>query len=114
MEYLYKQSNDTARNFYLIGTIIILPVYVVVQPLWGIFQVNIENKEVLKEIILMLCLWGKIFFIMIIYYMLDNKWLHTYIYMMPVAQERIKLVTETFDDTIVTSIQKNKKPDVKK
>jgi hypothetical protein len=60
----------------------------------GILQVNIENKEVLKQIIMMFCLWGKIFFIMIVYYMLNNRWLHTYIYMMLVAEERMKLVTE--------------------
>jgi hypothetical protein len=101
MEYLYKQSDDVGKNFYLIGTTVILPIYVVVQPLWGIFQVNIENKEVLKQIIMMLCLWGKIFFIMIVYYMLNNRWLHTYIYMMPVAEERMKLVTEKFDDLVV-------------
>lgn len=109
MEYLYKQSDDIARNFYLVGTIIILPVYVVIQPLWGIFQTNVQNREALKEILLMLCLWGKIFFIMIIYYMLDNRWLHTYIYMMPVAEERMKLITAIFDDGVVNI--KKAKPD---
>lgn len=106
MEYLYKQSDDMPSKFYLIGTTVVLPIYVVIQPLWGIFQVNIENKEVLKQIILMLCLWGKIFFIMITYYMVNNRWLHIYIYLMPVAAERIKLVTGLFDEAIVKSVTK--------
>jgi hypothetical protein len=97
MEYFFKESSGIFKNFYLAGATIILPIYVIAQPLWGFLEMpDFHAMEALKAFILIICLWGKIFLVMIIYYMLSKGWIQAYLYMLPIGTDKIKVITKSF------------------
>jgi hypothetical protein len=97
MEYFFKESSEVFKNFYLAGATIILPLYVIAQPLWGFLEMpDFHAMEALKAFILIICLWGKIFLVMIIYYMLSKGWIQAYLYMLPIGTDKIKVITKSF------------------
>jgi hypothetical protein len=83
MEYFLKESNyGFQRTFYLYGTLIILPLYVVIQPLYGLINA-VEMKmstELFKAIVFLVCFWGKLFFLLFVYTGLKKKWIHSYLF----------------------------------
>jgi len=84
MEFFYQHSKESwERSFYLYGTLVILPLYVAVQPLYGILLKPelLADGEALKSFIFMVCLWGKLVFFLFVITMLRNKWLHSYLFM---------------------------------
>ncbi|MFN8283387.1 MAG: hypothetical protein U0U67_09250 [Chitinophagales bacterium] len=83
MEYILKDENKgLQRNFYLYGTIIILPLYVVVQPLYGLINaVDIKiSTELFKALVFLVCFWGKLLFLLFVYTGLKRKWIHSYLF----------------------------------
>lgn len=83
MEYFFINSRPTTWevNFYLYGTIIILPLYVVVQPLYGIINaVELKSLEVFKALIFLFCFFGKLIFLLFTYTMVRKKWIHYFLY----------------------------------
>jgi hypothetical protein len=84
MEYFFQNSRRTwQRNFYFYGTVIALPMYVVAQPLYGLFNaVEIgESATLFKSIVFLICFWGKLVFLLFVYTMLSKKWIHAYLFM---------------------------------
>lgn len=95
IEYFFKRSNIITRNYYLIGTIIVLPAYAVVQPLFGLFETNYTgSQDFLKAAVLLLCLWGKIFFFLLLYTMLKNRWLHAYLLTLAFSEQTISDISD--------------------
>jgi hypothetical protein len=84
MEYFFQNSRKNwQRNFYFYGTIIILPLYVVAQPLYGLFNaVEVgQGASLFKSIVFLICFWGKLVFLLFVYTVLSKKWIHAYLFM---------------------------------
>lgn len=88
MEYLFKNvdffsdSNQTLdKKWYHIGTIYILPLYVIAQPFFGIFNLEgFGDQHVFKSVIFLICGIGKFTFLFLFYDYVKNKWLHIYLH----------------------------------
>lgn len=90
IEYFYRNNTQWARYYYSIGTVVILPIYAVIQPLWGFFETDYAGDQIIIEtIVLLITLWGKIFFFLMIYGMLKNRWLHAYLYTLRFSERTI-------------------------
>jgi hypothetical protein len=83
MELYFSKSKDWQRRFYQIGILFSLPLYSIVQPLFAFFDVteSIGNQEVFKSGVFLICLWGKIFFILFIYSSIFKGYMHAYLLM---------------------------------
>jgi len=83
IEYFYKKADGFKRSFYYIGTICILPLYAIAQPLYGIFDLDnkdIGNALLLKAVVLLICFVGKLFLFLFINQILEREWIHKYFY----------------------------------
>lgn len=100
MEYFFQNSSEGwQRKFYFYGTIIILPLYVVVQPLYGFFNASeIGSAELFKAIVFLVCFWGKLFFLLFIYTMLTKKWIHSYLFMVLSQQDTLSNISKDLKD----------------
>jgi len=81
MEFYFQNSKKNfERSFYFYGIIIGLPMYIVVQPLYALFNaVDLEAASIFKSTVFVICFWGKLVFLFFIYNMLSKKWIHSYI-----------------------------------
>ena len=101
MEYFFQNSrHNWQRSFYFLGTVIFLPLYVVAQPLYGIFNaVEIDKSGILfKSIVFLICFWGKLFFLLFIYTMLSKKWIHAYIFMVLSQRDSLKEISNDLNN----------------
>ncbi|MFN8277090.1 MAG: hypothetical protein U0T84_06385 [Chitinophagales bacterium] len=82
MEWFFGKGEQIQKYFYYIGSIVIFPLYAVVQPLYGLFDIEASsiNSSVFKAIVLTTCLVGKIFLVLFVSTIIDKKWLHSYLY----------------------------------
>lgn len=61
--------------------IFLLPLYAVVQPIFGNFKIqDLGPPEIHKNIVFVICLFGKIFFLGIYYYYSHRKWIQIYMF----------------------------------
>jgi len=87
MEYFFKditlnQSNNFTKRFYYIGTIFILPLYVIAQPMFGVFNlIGFGDQLVFKAIVFLVCFIGKTFFLFFFYTYVKKRWFHTYLHL---------------------------------
>lgn len=83
MEFFFKKSSQRwQKNFYFYGTVIILPLYVIAQPMYGIFNaVEMgQSAALFKSVVFLVCFWGKLVFLLFIFTTLSKKWLHSYLF----------------------------------
>ena len=101
MEYFFKSSNSGwQRNFYLYGTVVVLPLYVISQPLYGLFNaVEIgKSPELFKAIVFLICFWGKLVFLLFIFTMLTKKWIHSYLFMVLSQKDSLLNISRDLSD----------------
>jgi hypothetical protein len=101
MEYFFQNSGkDWQRQFYFYGTVIVLPLYVVVQPLYGLFNaVEIgQSVELFKAVVFLVCFWGKLVFLLFIYTMLTKKWIHSYLFMVLSQKDTLSKISKDLKD----------------
>ncbi|HEY5771005.1 MAG TPA: hypothetical protein VIS75_00200 [Chitinophagaceae bacterium] len=101
MEYFFQNSRQNwQRNFYFFGTIIFLPMYVVAQPLYGLFNaVEIGQSAILfKSIVFLVCFWGKLVFLLFVYTMLNKRWIHAYLFMVVSQKDTLKDISTDLND----------------
>jgi hypothetical protein len=101
MEYFFKNSSNWwQRNFYFYGTIIVLPLYVVAQPLYGLFNaIEIgKSPELFKSVVFLICFWGKLVFLLFIFTMLTKKWIHSYLFMVLSQEETLLKISKDLRD----------------
>jgi|GEM_PF-3070182 len=85
------------RIFYLIGTVAILPIYAVIQTVWGLFNfkdTEIGNILIFKTIVLLICLIGKVFLFLFLYTMLQKKWIHVFFHNYQIKEKYGRLVSK--------------------
>ncbi len=100
MEYYFQHSKRTfERGFYYYGIIIGLPLYVVVQPLYALFNaIDLEAAAIFKSIVFLICFWGKLVFLFFIYTMLNKKWIHSYILLKLIENENLEKLSIELED----------------
>jgi hypothetical protein len=101
MEYFFKNTSEgLQRQFYFYGTVIVLPLYVVSQPLYGLFNaVEIgQSAELFKAIVFLICFWGKLVFLLFIYTMLTKKWIHSYLFMALSQKDTLSNISKDLKD----------------
>lgn len=101
MEYFFKSSNDRRRKYYLYGTILILPAYVVVQPLYGVInaiEFGADSPTIFKSFVFLICFWGKLVFLLFVYTMLKKKWLHAYLFLLLSQNNTLSIIAEDIKD----------------
>ncbi len=107
MEYYFQSSNKSfERLFYFYGITIWLPLYVVVQPLYSLFNLfDLGQTAVIKAIVFLITFWGKLVFLFFIYTMLNKKWIHSYILL--TLMEKDKLEKLSFELKDVEKLRKD-------
>ncbi len=100
MEYYFQHSKrNFERAFYYYGITIGLPLYVVVQPLYALFNaVDLEAASIFKSIVFLICFWGKLVFLFFMYTMLNKKWVHSYILLNLIENENLEKLSIDLDD----------------
>ncbi|AUP77465.1 hypothetical protein [Flavivirga eckloniae] len=100
MEYYFQNSKrNLERSFYYYGITIGLPLYVVVQPLYALFNaVDLEAAAIFKSIVFLICFWGKLVFLFFIYTMLNKKWIHSYILLNLIENENLEKLSLELND----------------
>lgn len=101
MEYFFKITLDSyQRDFFYIITILILPTYVIVQPLYGVFDIvdDAKYQEYFKPIIFLICFLGKTSLLLFLFTIIGKKWIHAYLIMVLSQRDTIHLISTSFDD----------------
>lgn len=101
MEYFFQNSAQSwQRNFYFYGTVIGLPLYVIAQPMYGVFNaVEIGESAVLfKSLVFLVCFWGKLVFLLFIFTMLKKRWIHTYIFIALTQKDTLSHISKDLGD----------------
>jgi hypothetical protein len=101
MEYFFQNSGKGwQRQFYFYGTVIVLPLYVVVQPLYGVFNAGEmgQSAELFKAVVFLVCFWGKLVFLLFIYTMLTKKWIHSYLFMVLSQKDTLSKISKDLKD----------------
>lgn len=100
MEYYFQHSTrNFERAFYYYGITIGLPLYVVVQPLYALFNaVDLEAAAIFKSIVFLICFWGKLVFLFFIYTMLNKKWIHSYILLNLIENDNLEKLSIELED----------------
>lgn len=67
------------RNYLYFGTIFILPLYAVIQPLFGDFELpEFGNSIIFANVVFLICFLGKLFFLSLFAIYIKNKLIHIY------------------------------------
>lgn len=101
MEYFFqKAKKNWQRNFYFYGIVIVLPLYVIAQPMYGVFNATEtgESAVLFKSIVFLVCFWGKLFFLLFIYTMLKKKWIHTYLFVGLTQKDTLSNISKDLED----------------
>ncbi|MBQ4821518.1 hypothetical protein [Aquimarina sp. MMG016] len=102
MEYYFQRSTRSfERVFYFYGITIWLPLYVVVQPLYALFNLfdfAESSTEILKAIVFLITFWGKLVFLFFIFTMLNKKWIHSYILLTLIENENLEKLSIELED----------------
>lgn len=93
------------RSFYFVGTIIILPLYVVAQPLYAVFNVvnissadNDQDEVLFKSFVFLICFLGKLAFFYFVYSMIKRRWLHGYLYAILSKKDALKDIANDIEE----------------
>jgi hypothetical protein len=83
MEHVFMNNkNITSSRLLSYGTLFLLPLYVLAQPLFGSFEIDeFGDPKIFANIIFLICLIGKCFFLIIYYYYSQRKLLHIYLHL---------------------------------
>jgi hypothetical protein len=86
MNLYQKDKNGKNRNYekkiFYYSTIFILPLYVLVQPLFGDFEIDaFGNPKIFANVVFFVCLVGKSFFLLMFFIYTRRRWLHLYIHL---------------------------------
>ena len=100
MEYYFQHSTKSfERMFYFYGVTIWLPLYVVVQPLYSLFNIfDFGQTAVVKAIVFLITFWGKLVFLFFIYTMLNKKWIHSYILLTLIEKDNLEILSFELED----------------
>jgi hypothetical protein len=100
MEYFFKEINldrsQITQKLYLFGTIFILPLYVLAQPMYGVFDTSNQFQEPFKAIIFIVCFIGKAYFLLLLYNYINSKWIHVYLHLALANHTIPKNIAENF------------------
>jgi hypothetical protein len=112
MEYFFKNSaNIWRRRFYLYGTVIVLPLYVIAQPLYGVFNAvefgGEDSPELFKSLVFLVCFWGKLVFLLFIFNMLRNKWIHSYLFLLLSQKDHLSIIAAEIEDVEDLELQES-------
>ena len=109
MEYYFQHSDKNfERSFYLYGITLGLPLYIVVQPLYALFNaVDIEAAAIFKSVVFLICFWGKLVFLFFIYTMLRKKWIHSYILLSLIQNDNLAKMSLELEDVEKLKIKTN-------
>ena len=100
MEYYFQSmKKGFEKPFYYYGTIIALPLYIVVQPLYALFNViELQAASIFKASVFLICFWGKLVFLFFVYTMLQKKWMHSYILLTLLHGNHLNQMSIDLDD----------------
>ncbi len=71
--------NINAKKYIRGLMVFLLPLYATVQPIFGNFQIaEMGNPAIHKNIVFLICLLGKIFFLSVYYYYAHKRWIHAF------------------------------------
>lgn len=90
MDYFFKEKNlntdPISKNLYVWGIYLILPLYVLAQPMYPVLELKIfekqETPEIFKSLVFLICFVGKGFFLLLITNYIHQKWLHIYLHLL--------------------------------
>jgi len=106
MEFFFKRASKSfERNFYLYGILVALPLYIAVQPLYGLFYNLNTNIILFKSIVFLVCFWGKLVFLFFVYTMIDKRWVHAYIMVSLTNNKTIEMISEGIDNVDLLKIE---------
>lgn len=99
MEFVFKYQEKIKLNSFLsLGTVFILPLYVLAQPLFGSFEINsFGDPKIFANVVFFICLIGKVFFLYLYYYFLSKKLLHLYLHLISSRPKVLKDLDDIFD-----------------
>lgn len=82
MEHLINNTKEgKSYSFITIGTIYLLPIYALVQPLFGSFEINaFGNPIAFANYVFFICLCGKIFFLYFTWRYMKKRLMHYYLH----------------------------------
>ena len=89
------------RNFYFYGITIGLPLYIVVQPLYALFNLfdlGESSASIFKAIVFLITFWGKLVLLFFIYTMLNKKWIHSYILLTLIEKKNLEKLSIELED----------------
>jgi len=102
MEYYFQHSQKSfERNFYFYGITIGLPLYIVVQPLYALFNLfdlGESSASIFKAIVFLITFWGKLVLLFFIYTMLNKKWIHSYILLTLIEKKNLEKLSIELED----------------
>lgn len=101
MEYFFQRSKQKwQRNFYFYGTIIGLPLYVMAQPLYGLFNAVEFSADaaIFKSFVFLVCFWGKVVFLLFIFTMVNKKWMHSYLFIVLTQKDTVSRLSKELND----------------
>ena len=110
MEFYFKDLNNSDgqryRKTYQFGVTFILPLYVLAQPMYGVFEFDLfqTNADIFKSIVFLVCFIGKGFFLLFITNRINDQWLHAYLHLALANHDRSRSVIDTISKSQKTTI----------
>ncbi|MET1260051.1 hypothetical protein ABV409_11935 [Flagellimonas sp. DF-77] len=111
MEYYFQHSKKNfERNFYYYGITIGLPLYIVVQPLYALFnliELGEGTASMFKAIVFLITFWGKLVLLFFVFTMLNKKWIHSYILLTLIENDNLKKLSIELKDVEQLDLDNN-------
>ncbi|MEM6718675.1 MAG: hypothetical protein AAF611_05155 [Bacteroidota bacterium] len=100
MEFFFQKATKSfERNFYFYGITFFLPLYIVVQPMYGLFySLDSDTTILFKSVIFLSCFFGKMVFLFFVFTMINKKWIHAYLLVSLTSNRTIELIAEKIKD----------------
>jgi hypothetical protein len=99
MEHVFMNNkNITSNKLLSYGTLFLLPLYVLAQPLFGSFEIDeFGDPKIFANIIFFICLIGKSFFLIIYFYYTQRRFLHLYLHLIVTRTGHNEDLSKCFD-----------------
>ena len=111
---IISRKSEQKYKFISWGIVYILPVYAVIQPLFGSFEItSFGNSDNFRNFVFFVCLLGKMFFLIVTYIFLKEKYIHLYLHLVITKYGVPKKFLECFDIDIAEKTNVNLDEDEK-
>ncbi|UOQ70761.1 hypothetical protein [Hymenobacter cellulosilyticus] len=106
MEYFFKSDKPLIKQsfikrFYYYGVVFVLPLYILAQPMYGVFYATeFGSNVVFKSLVFTICFIGKAFFLVLLLTYIRNRWLHAYLHNVLANQSLPRGISNDFDEIV--------------